>query len=107
VVQLKDLVRKVQREKLQVKSIKRSGHADRLNRTGQNEHKQRLSEKRVATVKAELAKLDIALALISTAAGGNTQQIRGCDTRFKAQVDLQECPQPKRRVEVVIEAQRP
>jgi hypothetical protein len=27
VVQLKELVRKVQREKLQVKSIKRSGHA--------------------------------------------------------------------------------
>ena len=106
-VQLKELVRKVQRKKLQVKSIKRSGHDDRLNRTGQNEHNQHLSEKRVATVKAELAKLDIAPALISTAASGNTQQIQGCDTRFKAQVDLQECLQPKRRVEVVIEAQRP
>jgi OmpA-OmpF porin, OOP family len=107
VVQLEELVRKVQREKLQVKSIKLSGHADRLNSTGQNDYNQRLSEKRVATVKAELAKLGIDPALISTAASGDTQQIQGCETRFKAQVDLQECLLPNRRVEVVIEAQRP
>jgi OOP family OmpA-OmpF porin len=100
-------VRKVQREKLQVKSIKLRGHADRLNSTGQNDYNQRLSEKRVATVKAELAKLGIDPALISTAASGDTQQIQGCETRFKAQVDLQECLLPNRRVEVVIEAQRP
>jgi outer membrane protein OmpA-like peptidoglycan-associated protein len=107
VVQLEELVRKVQREKLVVQSIKLSGHADRLNSTGQNDYNQRLSEKRVATVKAELAKLGIAPQLMSTAASGDSQQIQGCEQRFKAQVDLQECLLPNRRVEVVIEAKRP
>jgi outer membrane protein OmpA-like peptidoglycan-associated protein len=107
VVQLEELVRKIQREKLVVQSIKLSGHADRLNSTGQNDYNQRLSEKRVATVKAELAKLGIAPALMSTAASGDSQQIQGCEQRFKAQMDLQECLLPNRRVEVVIEARRP
>jgi outer membrane protein OmpA-like peptidoglycan-associated protein len=107
VVQLEELVRKVQREKLVVQAIKLSGHADRLNSTGQNDYNQRLSEKRVATVKAELAKLGVAVQLMSTAASGDSQQIQGCEQRFKAQMDLQECLLPNRRVEVVIEAKRP
>jgi outer membrane protein OmpA-like peptidoglycan-associated protein len=107
VVQLEELVRKVQREKLVLQSIKLSGHADRLNSTGQNDYNQRLSEKRVATVKAELAKLGLDPRLMSTAASGDTQQITGCEARFKAVVDLQECLLPNRRVEVVIEAKRP
>lgn len=107
VVQLEELVRKIQREKLVVQSIKLSGHADRLNSTGQNDYNQRLSEKRVATVKAELAKLGVNPALMSTVASGDSQQIQGCEQRFKAQMDLQECLLPNRRVEVVIEARRP
>lgn len=107
VVQLEELVRKVQREKLIVQSIKLSGHADRLNSTGQSDYNQRLSEKRVATVKAELAKLGIDPKLMSAAASGDSQQIQGCEQRFKVQVDLQECLLPNRRVEVVIEARRP
>jgi outer membrane protein OmpA-like peptidoglycan-associated protein len=106
VVQLEELVRKVQREKLTVQSIKLSGHADRLNSTGQNDYNQRLSEKRVATVKAELVKLGIDAALISTAASGDQQQIYGCETRFKRTADLQECLLPNRRVEVSIEARK-
>jgi OmpA-OmpF porin, OOP family len=107
VVQLEDLVRKIKAERLIVNSIKLSGHADRLNSTGQNDYNQRLSERRVATVKAELVKLGIDAALISTAASGDTQQITGCEQRFKAQADLQECLLPNRRVEVVIDARRP
>jgi outer membrane protein OmpA-like peptidoglycan-associated protein len=107
VVQLEDLVRKVQHEKLVVQSIKLSGHADRLNSTGQNDYNQRLSERRVATVKAELTRLGIDPRLMSTAASGDSQQIQGCEQRFKAQVDLQECLLPNRRVEVLIEAKRP
>ena len=106
VVQLEELVRKLQREKLSVQSIKLSGHADRLNSTGQNDYNQRLSEKRVATVKAELVKLGIDAALISTVASGDQQQIHGCETRFTRKADLQECLLPNRRVEVSIEARR-
>ncbi len=107
VVQLEELVRKVQREKLVVKSIKLSGHADRLNSTGQNDYNQRLSERRVTTVKAELVKLGIDPKLVSTAASGDSQQVQGCEQRFKGQADLRECLLPNRRVEVVIEALRP
>ncbi len=53
VVQMEELMRKVQREKLVVQSIKLSGHADRLNSTGQNDDNQRLSEKRVAAVQGQ------------------------------------------------------
>lgn len=107
VVQLEELVRRVKAERLVVNSIKLSGHADRLNSTGQNDYNQRLSERRVATVKAELVKLGIDAALIGTAAAGDTQQVTGCEQRFKAKADLQECLLPNRRVEVVIDARRP
>jgi outer membrane protein OmpA-like peptidoglycan-associated protein len=106
VVQLEELVRKVQREKLVVLSIKLSGHADRLNSTGQNDYNLRLSEKRVATVKAELVKLGVGAALISTVASGDQQQVYGCETRFTRKADLQECLLPNRRVEVSIEARK-
>ena len=107
VVQLEELVRKVQREKLVVLSIQLSGHADRLNSTGKSDYNQRLSEKRVATVKAELAKLGIAPSLMSTAASGDSQQIQGCEQRFTRTAELQECLLPNRRVEVTISAKRP
>ena len=107
VVQLETLVRQVQRDKLVVQAIRLSGHADRLNGTGKGDYNQRLSEKRVATVKAELVKLGIAADLISTSASGDTQQIQGCEQRYTRAADLQECLLPNRRVEVVIEARRP
>jgi len=107
VEQLEALVRRIQREKLIVQSIKLTGHADRLNSTGQGDYNQRLSEKRVDTVKAELARLGISPALLSSAARGDSQPVEGCERRFEATVDLQECLLPNRRVEVVIEAQRP
>ena len=107
VVQLEELVRKVQREKLVVLSIQLSGHADRLNSTGKSDYNQRLSEKRVATVKAELAKLGIAPNLMSTVASGDTQQIQGCEQRYTRTAELQECLLPNRRVEVTISARRP
>ena len=107
VVQLEELVRRVQREKLVVLGIELSGHADRLNSTGQSDYNQRLSEKRVATVKAELAKLGIAPQLMSTVASGDSQQVQGCEQRFTAKAELQECLLPNRRVEVLIKARRP
>lgn len=107
VVQLEELVRKVQREKLTVLTVKLSGHADRLNGTGKSDYNQRLSEKRVATVKAMLARLGIDNTLMSTAASGDAQQIQGCEQRFKGSADMQECLLPNRRVDVVIDARRP
>jgi len=107
VVQLEELVRRVQSDKLVVDSIKLSGHADRLNGTGTGDYNQRLSEKRVATVKAELARLGLDAKVMSTAASGDTQQVTGCEARFPRPAELQECLLPNRRVEVVISARRP
>ena len=107
VVQLEELVRRVQREKLVVDNIKLSGHADRLNGTGAGDYNQRLSEKRVATVKAELARLGLDAKVMSTAASGDSQQVTGCEARFPRPAELQECLLPNRRVEVVISARRP
>lgn len=107
IVQLEELVRRVKDERLVVGAVRLSGHADRLNSTGQNDYNQRLSERRVETVKQELTRLGIDARLISTGARGDTQQVTGCEARFKAKAELQECLLPNRRVEVLIEARRP
>ncbi len=107
VVQLEELVRRVQRDKLVVESVRLAGHADRLNGTGHGDYNQRLSEKRVATVKAELVRLGLDGKLVVTAAAGDTQQVSGCEARFPRPAELQECLLPNRRVEVTISARRP
>jgi outer membrane protein OmpA-like peptidoglycan-associated protein len=107
IVQLEELVRRVKDERLVVGAVRLSGHADRLNSTGQNDYNQRLSERRVETVKQELIRLGIDARLISTGASGDTQQVTGCEARFKGKAELQECLLPNRRVEVLIEARRP
>jgi outer membrane protein OmpA-like peptidoglycan-associated protein len=107
VAQLEALVQRVQREKLVVQSIRLAGYADRLNSTGQADYNQRLSEKRVATVKAALEKLGIAAGLMRTSAGGDSLQVQACQARFTRASDLEECLLPNRRVEVTIEARRP
>ena len=106
VVQLEQLVRRIKAEGLVVQSIKLSGHADRLNGTGKGDYNQRLSEKRVATVRDELVKLGIAADVISTGASGDTLQIEGCEQRFTRRADLQECLLPNRRVDVSVEARK-
>jgi OmpA-OmpF porin, OOP family len=107
VAQLEELVRRVQRDKLIVIRIQLSGHADRLNGTGAGDYNQRLSERRVATVKAELARLGLDAQVMRTAASGDSQQVTGCEARFPRPAELQECLLPNRRVEVVISARRP
>jgi outer membrane protein OmpA-like peptidoglycan-associated protein len=107
VVQLEELVKRVQRERLVLQSVQLSGHADRLNSTGQSDYNQRLSERRVATVRDELVRLGLPAALIRTAASGDEQPVTDCEARFKGRTELQECLLPNRRVEVLIEARRP
>jgi outer membrane protein OmpA-like peptidoglycan-associated protein len=101
--QVENLVKRIQREKLDVVSVKLTGHADRLNRTGQSDYNQRLSERRVQTVREMLVRLGLDAALISTMASGDSQQVESCELRFTRRVDLQECLLPNRRVEIVVE----
>jgi outer membrane protein OmpA-like peptidoglycan-associated protein len=107
VVQVEELVRRIKSEKLVVSGVRLVGHADRLNSTGKADYNLKLSEKRVQTVRAELVKLGIDAKLISTDARGDTQQVTGCQERFKSKADIQECLLPNRRVEVQVTARRP
>jgi outer membrane protein OmpA-like peptidoglycan-associated protein len=103
VVQVENLVRRIQREPLQVVAVRLSGHADRLNGTGRDDYNQRLSERRVQTVREMLVRLGLDARLINTAASGDTQPVEGCEARFKGRSALQECLLPNRRVEIVVE----
>jgi OmpA-OmpF porin, OOP family len=87
-----------------VESIKLTGHADRLNSTGKKDYNQRLSERRVQTVKDVLVRLGIDEKLITTGARGDEQQVESCQSKFRSQAELQECLLPNRRVEVEITA---
>lgn len=102
--QLRALAERVKRAGLQLESIKLTGHADRLNGTGKSDYNQRLSERRVATVKAVLVRLGIDEKIIVTGARGDEQQIEACKSNFRSQAELQECLLPNRRVEVEITA---
>jgi OmpA-OmpF porin, OOP family len=105
--QLDSLLRQINSDKLNVTSIKLAGFADRLNGTGKADYNQRLSEKRVATVKAELLRMGLPAGVIATVAGGDSLPVQGCAERFTRKADLQACLLPNRRVEVRIEATQP
>ena len=101
-VQLEELVRRVQQDGREILAVRLSGHADRLNSTGQDDYNLRLSERRVQTVRDLLVGLGVAADRIETTAAGDSQQVTGCEQRFSSQVDLRECLLPNRRVEVTV-----
>ena len=105
--ELAALVAKVRAENLLVRSLHLVGHADRLNSTGVPRYNQRLSERRAATVRAELARLGLPAAEVSTEAVGNNQQVLACADRYASKAALQACLLPNRRVEVRVEAVAP
>ncbi len=106
IVQLEELVSRLQRDKLELQAIRLVGHADRLNGTGKGDYNKRLSERRVQTVRDALVKLGVDGGRIQTDARGDVQQISGCEARFKSKADLEECLLPNRRVEVLIDARQ-
>jgi len=104
VVQLEQLVARAKAEGAQIDEVRLVGHADRLNGTGEAAYNQRLSERRVATVRDALLKLGVPAEVIRTEARGDAQQITGCEARFSRPSELQECLLPNRRVEVLVRA---
>lgn len=103
VLQVEQLVQRIQREPLEVVAVRLSGHADRLNRTGRSDYNQQLSERRVQTVREMLVRLGLDARLVSTTASGDTQQVNDCEVRFQRPSELQECLLPNRRVEIVVQ----
>ncbi len=106
--QLQTLAGRIKADGLVVRKVQLSGHADRLNGTGQPDYNQRLSERRVATVQALLARLGLAgldAASFSTEALGDGQPVQACTGAFASPAERQECLLPNRRVDVLITAE--
>lgn len=105
--QLQTLASRIQADGLVVRKVQLAGHADRLNGTGQPDYNQRLSERRVATVRALLARLGLAgldAAVVNTQALGDGQPVQACAGAFASPAERQECLLPNRRVDVLITA---
>jgi outer membrane protein OmpA-like peptidoglycan-associated protein len=105
--QLEALAERLKRDGLVVESVDLVGHADRLNSTGSGEYNQRLSEKRVATVRDELVRIGVPIERINTSARGDGTPVVQCDGRGLSRAALQECLLPNRRVDVQVRTRSP
>jgi OmpA-OmpF porin, OOP family len=91
---------------VKVNAVKLSGHADRLNSTGNVKYNQQLSEKRAITVREYLVAAGVSPSLISYEYKGDTEQVAQCDGKFKTKRLLEECLLPNRRVAVQVSGVR-
>jgi OOP family OmpA-OmpF porin len=103
--QLDAVLSTVANQGLRVVLVKITGHADRLNATGDRAYNLRLSERRAATVRALLIERGIDAKVIDVAAVGDAGEVGRCATKTAAKVTLEECLQPNRRVEVMLVAE--
>lgn len=106
IAQLKTALSKARAADRTLLKVRLEGHADRLNSTGQNTYNDKLSEKRVNTVKGMLTRLGVDAGLIEVSWRGDHEQVEGCKESFKSQAELQECLLPNRRVEVIFETKK-
>jgi OmpA-OmpF porin, OOP family len=105
--QLDSLIAQVKGGAVTVNSIQLIGHADRLNSTGDANYNVKLSQDRVNTIKNYMVNAGVPANLISTEFKADTTQIEACTkTKFRSNVELQECLLPNRRVEVVLSGVR-
>ena len=101
--QLDSLIVQVKSGAVVATGIALTGHADRLNSTGDKNYNAKLSEDRVAAVKAYMVAAGIPANLISTSYKADDAQIDACtQAKFKNNAELQECLLPNRRVEVLL-----
>jgi OmpA-OmpF porin, OOP family len=85
-----------------VQTVRVTGHADRLNATGNAAYNTKLAQDRAAAVREILVKRGIPASLITVDAKAAAQQVASCDATSLAGASLQECLAPNRRVEVQI-----
>ena len=101
--QLDGLVAQIKGATITVQNIKVVGHADRLNSTGDAQFNVKLSQDRMATIRAYLEAAGIAASAITSEYKADSQPVQTCDKdKFRSAVELQECLLPNRRVEVIV-----
>ena len=98
--ELDALLARIQSEGITVDSLRLVGFADRLNRTGDKAYNQKLSERRVNTVRELLVAQGLVVSGTVVDAKGDTVPVAACTGAFRSQVDTEECLLPNRRVEV-------
>ena len=99
-VELDTLVSRVKLEGVTVQTLSLTGHADRLNSTGNAAYNQQLSQKRVNTVRDLLAAQGLVVSSVAVDARGDLEQVEACQRQFKKAAELQECLLPNRRVQI-------
>ena len=98
--ELDALMARVKLEGIRIESLALTGHADRLNSTGNKNYNQQLSQNRVNTVRDLLATQGLTVSSVRMDAKGDTEQVQACQAKFKKSTELQECLLPNRRVQV-------
>jgi OmpA-OmpF porin, OOP family len=105
--QLDTLIAQVKAGNVNVSIIKLTGHADRLNSTGDAQYNTKLSQDRVETIKNYMTANGVSPAVITTEFKADGQQIEACTkAKFASTTELQECLLPNRRVEVLVTGTR-
>jgi OmpA-OmpF porin, OOP family len=105
--QLDHLINQINAGSINVTSIQLTGHADRLNSTGNEHYNKKLSQDRVEIIERYMIAKGVPANLIRTDFKASTQQIEACNQpKFASQAELQECLLPNRRVEVLVVATR-
>jgi len=105
--ELDQLVARVKLEGVTVQTLNLTGHADRLNSTGNSAYNQQLSQKRVNTVRDLLAAQGLVVSSVSVDARGDREQVEACQRQFTKQAELQECLLPNRRVQLELRGTKP
>lgn len=101
---LRELAGAIAKGRIAVGSVRLTGHADRLNSTGHGDYNQRLSERRVQTVREMLVRMGVDPAKVRTEARGDELPVQDCAASAKTKKALEDCLLPNRRVEVLVES---
>lgn len=94
------MVARIKSGELKPVRIELVGHADRLNSTGDPKYNDKLSERRIETVKQLLTAAGVTAPQVSSVARGDSQQVEACKGKFRSIHEERECLLPNRRVEV-------
>ncbi|MBN9412010.1 MAG: OmpA family protein [Burkholderiales bacterium] len=101
-VALRRLADDIRARGVRVESLQLTGHADRLNSTGNAGYNVELSRQRVETVRALLTELGVVAATVQAQPRGDTQPVDACTGPFASRDALQDCLLVNRRVDVVV-----
>ena len=94
------LMQRIRSQGITVDSLRLTGYADRLNHTGDKAYNQKLSQRRVNTVRDVLAAEGLLVSGTVIDAKGDTFPVAACKGVGKSPAESQECLLPDRRVEV-------